>query len=88
MNFDQCHDQLLAIRREQQTRYPLVRVDCGGATYRGRVTRADSDPENRPAPASPYGILVLEGLGLTKTPETILQIANIPPGGIKPLDES
>ncbi len=86
MNFDQCHDQLVALRRKQKTRYPLVRIDCGGATYRGRLTRADSDPEYRELSPSPYGILILEGLGLTRSPETILQIANIPSGGIKELE--
>jgi hypothetical protein len=33
-------------------------------------------------------VLVLENLGLTRSPETILQIANIPAGGVKELEES
>ena len=88
MTIDQCHSNLVAIRRKQGTRCPLVRVDVGGAVYQGRLTRADSDPEYRKAPLSPYGILVLEGLGLVRTPETILQIANIPDNGIHPLENS
>jgi hypothetical protein len=66
----------------------LIRVDYGGRTIRGRLARADSDPENRHDASSPYGILVLEQLGLTRGPETILQIANIPGDGLRPLDEN
>jgi hypothetical protein len=87
MTFDQCQQALILIRRKQGTRYPLVRIDYGGAVYQGRLARADSDPEYRSASNSPYGVLVLEQLGLTRGPETILQIADIPHGGLKPLEE-
>jgi hypothetical protein len=87
MTVDQCHEQLLAIRRKQRTRYPLIRVDFSGATYRGRLSRTDSDPEHRQSSSSPFGVLVLEGLGLARAPETILQIANIRENGIRGLDE-
>jgi len=87
MTVEQCHEQLVAIRRKQGTRYPLIRVDCAGAVYRGRLSRSDSDPEHRTSAHIPFGILVLEGLGLTRGPETILQIANIPENGISDLDE-
>ena len=88
MTFEQCQTALMTIRRRQGTRCPLVRVDYGGAVYRGRLARADSDPEyrNRKDPSSPYGVLVLENLGLGRGPETILQIADIPAEGLKPLD--
>jgi hypothetical protein len=88
MTVDQCHSHLLAIRRRQGTRYPLVRVDCAGAVYRGRLARCDSDPEHRRRADSPYGILILEGLGLGRGPETVVQIATIPEGGIADLEEA
>jgi hypothetical protein len=86
MTFEQCQKALINIRRSQGTRYPLVRVDYGGTVFRGRLARADSDPEHRHDPESPYGILVLEQLGLSRGPETILQIANIPQDGLLPID--
>jgi hypothetical protein len=86
MTFDECHRRLVSIRRKQGTRCPLVRIDYGGSIFQGRLTRADSDPEHRKAQQSPYGVLVLEGLGLSRGPETILQIANIPEGGIGELE--
>ena len=87
MTVDECHQHLLVIRRTQKTRNPLIRVDYGAATYRGRLSRADSDPENRKIANFPYGVLVLEGLGLYRAPETILQIANIRDNGIFSLDK-
>ena len=86
MTFDQCQNNLVAIRRRQGTRYPMVRVDCGGTVYRGRLARADSDPEHRKTAQSPFGVIVLEGMGLTRGPETILQIASIHEDGIRDLD--
>lgn len=88
MTFEQCHATLTAIRRKQGTRCPLVRVDYGGTVFRGRLARTDSDPETCHDRESPFGVLVLENLGLGRTPETILQIANIPEGGLHPLEES
>src|SRR6185437_3256420 len=86
MTFEQCRNALTAIRRKQGTRYPKVRIDYGGTIFRGRLARADSDPEFLHDTKSPYGVLVLEQLGLTRGPETILQIANIPQDGLKPID--
>ena len=86
MTVDQCHSHLQAIRRRQGTRCPLVRVDCAGAVYRGRLTRADSDPEHRRRTSSPYGILVLEAPGLGRGPQTVVQIASIPEDGIADLN--
>jgi hypothetical protein len=83
MTFEHCHALLSAIRRKQGTTFPLVRVDYGGTVFQGRLARSDSDPDRRRDPNSPYGILVLENPGLTRAPETILQIANIPDGGLR-----
>jgi hypothetical protein len=89
MTFEQCHANLLQIRRRQGTRCPAIRVAYNGAVYQGRLTRADSDPENRRrANESPFGVIVLENLGLGRGPETILQIADIPEDGIADLARS
>ncbi len=85
MTFEQCNATLAAIRREQGTRCPLVRVDYAGTIVLGRLARSDSDPEQRWDRNSPYGVLVHENPGLSFSPETILQIANIPEGGLHPL---
>lgn len=84
MTFEQCRQHLTAIRTKQGTDRPLIRVDFAGTAYRGRLARTDSDQSHR---QSPYGVLVLESLGLARAPETILQIASIPPGGIQELVE-
>ncbi len=55
------------------------------SSIQGRVKHADSDPEARRASTSPFGVLVLENLGLARGPETILQIASIPEDGIREL---
>ncbi len=88
MTFEQCHATLTAIRNEQGTPCPLVRVDYGGAIFRGRVSRSDSDEQKRRSGSSPYGVLVLNSIGLGPAPETILQIADIPEGGLHPLEGS
>ena len=87
MTFEQCHANLVALRRKQGTTCPAVRVAYNGVTYSGRVKRADSDPDCRAqrATASPFGVIVLENLGLARGPETILQIASIPENGIADL---
>ena len=82
MTFEQCHAHLMVIRRRQGTRCPAVKVAYNGTVYQGRLTRADSDPEFRRSGGSPFGVLVLENLGLGRGPETILQIASIPEDGI------
>ncbi len=86
MTFEHCQTTLVAIRRKQGTRCPLVRVDCAGAVFQGRLARSDSDPEHRHE-GSPFGVLVLENLGLTRGPETIVQIASIPDDGLRSIDE-
>ena len=82
MTFDECQQALDSIRRKQGTHRPLLRVDYGGSSYKGRLARADSDPEHRPPPGTPFGVLVLEEPGLARRPQTILQIASIAAGAI------
>ena len=88
MTFEQCHTHLVALRRKQGTTCPVVRVAYNGVTYSGRVKRTDSDSETRRSAASPFGVIVLENLGLARGPETILQIASIPENGINDLQQS
>ena len=85
MTFENCQSAVVGLRGKQVTRCPLVRVDYGGTVFRGRLARADSDPEIRRRSGSLFGVLVLEGLG-DREPETVLQIANIPENGINTLD--
>jgi len=88
MTFEQCHAAVQTLRRKQGTPCPLIRVDYAGTVIRGRLTRSDSDRRNGRESASPYGIMALEHLGLSRGPETILQIANIPQDGIHELDQA
>ncbi|MFO0909909.1 MAG: hypothetical protein U0794_16430 [Isosphaeraceae bacterium] len=86
MTFETCQSLLVALRNQQGTRHPLVRIDHGGVVLRGRVARSDCDPGTRHDARSPFGVLVLESLGLVHGRETIIQIAEIPEGGIRPLE--
>jgi hypothetical protein len=86
MTFDECQEELVLIRRKQGTRCPMIRIDHAGTVFRGRLTRADSDPEHRQARQSPYGVLVLQSPGLARGPETVLQIADIHRGAIREID--
>jgi hypothetical protein len=88
MTFDECHQALLSIRRKQGTRCPILRVDCGGSIFQGRLRRADSDPEHRSQAKTPYGVLVLENPGLGRGPETVVQIANIDRQGIRDIQDN
>lgn len=87
MTFDECQAALTSIRTQQGTTRPLVRVDYAGTVFRGRLARTDCDPGTLHDARSPYGILVLENPGLGRHPETILQIADIPKGGLHPLED-
>jgi hypothetical protein len=82
MTFDECRKELDSLRRKQGTARPLIRVDYGGTCYRGLLARSDSDSKVRATKPSPFGLLVLEEPGLARAAQTILQIANIAPGGI------
>ena len=86
MTFEQCQSDVVEIRRRQGTPCPLVKVHFGGSVYQGRLARTDSDQTRKRAVGSPFGVLVLEGLGLHRSPEIILQIAGIPENGLQSLD--
>ena len=88
MTFDECQRSLEQIRQKQGTARPLVRVDYAGSIYKGCVAHADSDPGALHEPGSPFGVIVLEDPGLTRSPQTILQIATIPPGSIHDPEEN
>lgn len=83
MTFDECQNVVTRLRREQGTRCPLIRVDYGGSIFHGRLVRNDADPENRPRVRPPFGLLVLEELGLSRKPEMMLQIADLVSGAIR-----
>ena len=87
MTFEQCSALIASIRNRQGTPRPLVRVDYAGTVFRGRLARTDCDPGMPHDVQSPYGVLVLENPGLGRHPETILQIADIPEGGLHPLED-
>lgn len=88
MTFEECHAVLASIRRKQGTARPLVRIDCAGTVFHGRLARTDCDPGTPHDRRSPYGVLVLENPGLSRLPaETILQIADIPKEGVHPLED-
>ena len=82
MTFEQCHANLLAIRRRQGTRCPMVKVAYNGTVYQGRLARTDTDRPHPSTHHSPYGLLVLEQPGLFPGPLTFIQIANIPEDGL------
>lgn len=78
MTFEECQKALELIQSKQGTNRPLIRVDYGGASYRGLLARSDSDPAVRAKrDRPPYGVLVIDEPGLAKAPQTILQIAGI-----------
>ncbi len=86
MTLDECHERLVSIRRQQGTRHPRVRIDCGDMVYRGRIARSDTDPEHRPAPLAPQGVLVLEDLKKGRAAQTVIAIDAIDAGGIQTVD--
>lgn len=88
MTFDECQDAIAPIRQRQGTARPFIRVDYGGTTYRGLISRDDSSSYGRSGDSSPFGLLVLDQPGLVRAPQTILQIACIAPGSIQESDEA
>ncbi|MDB5352932.1 MAG: hypothetical protein JWN86_4179 [Planctomycetota bacterium] len=87
MTFEECQKEVDSLRRKQGTERPLIRVDYGGSIYKGLLARTDSDSESR-TPSSPFGLLVLEEPGLSRRPQTILQIASISSGAIRDPNEN
>ncbi len=88
MTYEQCQAILSEIRRRQGTERPLVQVTCGASVLRGRVAYSASGLAGRRNPNSPYGVLVLEQMGLARMPSSFVQIANIPDDGLAGLDAS
>lgn len=79
MTFEECQHVITSLRQKQGTRHPIVRVDYAGTVYQGRIARCDTDGVRR---ETSFGVLQLEDPGLSRRPATLLQIANILPGGI------
>ena len=86
MTYEQCQAILDDIRRRQGTERPMVQVTCGASVLRGRVNYSASGLAGRRNPNSPYGVLVLEEMGLCRRPASFVQIANIPENGLSSLE--
>jgi hypothetical protein len=86
MTYEQCQAILDEFRRRQGTERPMVQVTCGTSVLRGRVSYSASGLAGRRNPNSPYGVLVLEQMGLSRGPASFVQIANIPDDGLLSLD--
>jgi hypothetical protein len=82
MTYEQCQSILEQLRRKQGTERPFVQVTCGESILRGRVNYSASGLAGRRNPHSPYGVLVLEQMGLARAPSSFVQIANIPEDGL------
>jgi hypothetical protein len=87
MTYEQCQAILDDIRRCQGTERPMVQVTYGASILRGRVNYSASGLAGRRNPNSPYGVLVLEEMGLARRPASFVQIANIPENGLSGLEQ-
>jgi hypothetical protein len=88
MTYEQCQAILAELRRRQGTERPFVQVNCGKSVVRGRVNYSASGLAGRRNPNSPYGVLVLEQMGLARTPSSFVQIASIPDDGLEGIEAS
>jgi len=88
MTYEQCQAILADLRRRQGTERPLVQVTCGKSVLRGRVNYSASGLAGRRNPNSPYGVLVLEEMGLARAPSSFVQIASIPEDGLLGIETS
>ncbi len=79
MTRDECLRALTALRRQQGTRCPKIRVDAGGTIYRGHLRRSGADPEFRAS--DPVGLVVIAA---PEHGEAAIPIESIPSGGIEP----
>jgi hypothetical protein len=86
MTYEQCQAVLDEIRRRQGTDRPLVQVSSGASVVRGRLTLTPSILANRRNPSSPYGVLVLEPMGLCRLAASFVQIASIPEDGLSGIE--
>ena len=84
MTAEQFETVLEEIRRRQGTRHPLVQVATADRTIRGRVGELAVDRSPR-RPHSPYGVVSIEQPGLVPGPMILVQIAEIPEGGLREL---
>jgi hypothetical protein len=83
MTAEQFASVLQEIRRSQGTSTPMVQVTTPAATLRGRVAQTDVDRLlHRRNATSPFGLVALEQPGLVPGPSPLVQIADIPDGGI------
>lgn len=87
MTYEQCQAILDDIRQRQGTERPMVQVTCGASILRGHVNYSASGLAGRRNPNSPYGVLVLEEMGLARRPASFVQIANIPEDGLSALEQ-
>jgi hypothetical protein len=84
MTAEQFESALQEIRRKQGTQTPLVQVTTAFATLRGRVAPPDVDhSHHRRHPTSPFGVVAIEQPGLVPGPLALVQIADIPEGGLR-----
>jgi hypothetical protein len=88
MTYEKCQSILSEIRQLQGTERPLVQVRCGESVVRGRVAYSASGLAGRRNPNSPYGVLVLEQMGLARMPASFVQIANIPEDGLSGIHDA
>jgi hypothetical protein len=86
MTVNQCQAILEELCRRQGTDRPLVQVVAGAAVVRGRLAHAPKGAARPRNPESPYGVLVLEHLGLTRGPSSLVQIASIPDDGLSGIE--
>jgi hypothetical protein len=86
MTVDQCQVILEELCRRQGTDRPLVQVVAGASVVRGRLTHTLAGAARARNPESPYGVLVLEHLGLTRGPSSFVQIASIPDDGLSGIE--
>lgn len=83
MTAEQFASVLQEIRRSQGTTTPMVQVTTAARTVRGRVAQAEVDRLlHRRNTTSPFGLVALEQPGLVPGPSPLVQIADIPDGGI------
>jgi hypothetical protein len=86
MTLAQCHAVLEELCRRQGTDRPLVKVVAGAAVVRGRLAHTPAWAARPRNLESPYGVLVVEHLGLTRGPSSFVQIASIPDDGLSGIE--
>lgn len=82
MTFQKCQAILSEIRRRQGTENPVVQLRTADGVIQGRLSRADTDRVPTRNPQSPFGLLELQHLGLSRGAAMLVQIADIPDDGL------